>query len=300
MQDLRLRTTPHTLGFIGIGIMGLPMATNLIHGGHTLFVHNRSTAKCDPLKSLGATVCQTPSDVATNAKIIFINVTDTPDVEAILFGKNGIYETAAPGTTIIDHSTISPNATEDFAKQLAKKEIAFLDAPVSGGDIGAQKGTLAIMVGGDIDTFNTIKPILEITGSNIVHMGAVGMGQKTKAVNQLFCALHMLACSEGILIAKNAGLDPKKMVDIVKSGAAGSWALSNLGHKITEEDYTPGFMIDLLCKDLDYVQEIADKYNSPIAGTKLATDYFKKAQKMGLGKQGTQGMIQALTDTTTK
>ena len=298
MQDLRMRTTPQTLGFIGIGIMGLPMATNLIHGGHTLFVHNRTLSKCDPLKKLGATICQTPGDVAANAKIIFLNVTDTPDVESILFGKDGIFETATPGTIVIDHSTISPNATQQFAKRLAEKEIAFLDAPVSGGDIGAQKGTLAIMVGGAADTFNTIKPIFEIIGSNIVHMGPVGMGQTTKAVNQLFCALHMLACSEGILIAKNAGLDPKKMVDIVKKGAAGSWALTNLGAKITEKDYAPGFMIDLLCKDLGYVHELATQYNSPISGTKLATDYFKKAQKMGLGKQGTQGMIEALMDAT--
>ncbi len=278
------------IGYIGIGIMGLPMAGNLLKAGHSLYLHNRTSSKCDALAAQGATVCASPAEVAENAEVVFINVPDTPDVEQVLFGSNGISQSARAGLIVIDNSTISPSATRQFAEHLKDKGVEYLDAPVSGGDVGAQKGTLAIMVGGDEQVFKKCLPLLEILGSKIVLVGPVGMGQTTKACNQLFCALHMLACCEGIALAKKAGLDPAVMVNVVSSGAGGSWALANLGPKIVADDLDPGFMIDLLCKDLRLVMELAQEAKLSLSGIDLAQGLFNKAQTDGLGRLGTQAL----------
>lgn len=282
------------IGYIGIGIMGLPMAGNLLKAGHSLHLHNRTSSKCDALAARGATVCASPAEVAENAKVVFINVPDTPDVEQVIFGSNGISQSARAGLTVIDNSTISPSATRKFAERLKDKDVEYLDAPVSGGDVGARKGTLAIMVGGDEQVFKKCLPLLEILGSKIVRVGPVGMGQTTKACNQLFCALHMLACCEGIALAKKAGLNPAVMVDVVSSGAAGSWALANLGPKIVADDLDPGFMIDLLCKDLRLVMELAQEAKLSLSGIDLAQGLFNKAQAEGLGRLGTQALCRVV------
>ena len=278
------------IGYIGIGIMGLPMAGNLLKAGHSLYIHNRTLSKCDSLAAQGATVCASPAEVAENAEVVFVNVPDTPDVEQVIFGSNGISQSARAGLTVIDNSTISPSATRQFAQRLKDKGVEYLDAPVSGGDVGAQKGTLAIMVGGDEQVFQKCLALLEILGSKIVRVGPVGMGQTTKACNQLFCALHMLACCEGISLAKKAGLDPAIMVNVVSSGAAGSWAVANLGPKIVADDLDPGFMIDLLCKDLRLVMELAREAKLSLSGIDLAQGLFNKAQAEGLGRLGTQAL----------
>ena len=278
------------IGYIGLGIMGKPMALNLLKAGHDLWVFNRTASRGEPLAQAGATVAESPAAVAREVEAVFINVTDTPDVESVIFGPNGIVKSAQAGLTVIDNSTISPAATRDFAQRLGEKDVHYLDAPVSGGDIGAQKGTLAIMVGGEEEIFQRYESLFEALGSKIVHVGPVGAGQTCKACNQLFCALHMLACSEGIALARNAGLDPAIMVDVVSSGAGGSWALSNLGPKIVDDDMRPGFMIDLLVKDLRLAGELAQQAQVGIPGAALAQQLFVAAQADGLGKLGTQAL----------
>jgi len=285
------------IGYIGIGIMGLPMARNLLEAGHSLYIHNRTGSKCDTLAVQGAIVCRSPAQVVENTDVIFINVPDTGDVEKVIFGSNGIYEAAHAGLIVIDNSTISPRATRKFAKRLEEKQVQYLDAPVSGGDVGAKNGTLAIMVGGPEDVFRKCFPLLEILGSNVVRVGPVGMGQTTKACNQLFCALHMLACCEGIALAKKVGLDPGTMVNVVSSGAGDSWALSNLAPKIVSEDMDPGFMIDLLCKDLRLVTELAQEAKLSLPGITLAQQLFNQAQAEGLSRLGTQALWRVIEKT---
>ena len=284
------------IGYIGIGIMGLPMAAQLLKAGHSLYVHNRTLSKCDPIAAQGATVCASAGEVAENADVVFINVPDTPDVEEVIFGSNGISQSARAGLIIVDNSTISPSATRQFAERLRAKGIEYLDAPVSGGDVGAQKGTLAIMVGGDEQIFQKCLPLLEVLGSKIVHVGPVGAGQTTKACNQLFVALHVLACCEGIAFAEKAGLDPDVMLNVVSSGAGGSWALANLGPKIVAEDFNPGFTIDLLCKDLRLVTEIAQEAELSLSGIELARNLFNKAQAKGLGGLSTLALSRVVAE----
>jgi 3-hydroxyisobutyrate dehydrogenase len=283
------------IGYIGIGIMGRPMAHNLIKAGHEVFIYNRTKEKCVPLEQIGAKVEESPAAVTRQSEVVFTNVPDTSDVEKVIFGEKGIYETARDGLIVIDNSTISPAATREFARRLKQeKNTHYLDAPVSGGDIGAKKGTLAIMVGGNKEVFEQCLPLLEILGSKIMHVGPVGAGQTCKACNQLFCALHMLACSEGIELAQKAGLDPKVMVEVVSSGAGGSWALANLGPKILQQDFDPGFMIDLLSKDLRLVMELAQEFKASMPGTALAQQLFTAAQAHGLGREGTQALAKII------
>ena len=284
------------LGYIGIGIMGEPMALNLLKAGHSLTVYNRTVKKCDGLKDQGARVAKSCAQVAKAAQVIFINLPDTPDVEEVLFGLQGISQSAQDGQIIIDNSTISSQATREFAQQLKEKGVDYLDAPVSGGDIGAQQGTLSIMVGGEKSIFDACLDLFKILGSNITHLGPVGMGQTCKACNQLICAIHMMACCEGIALAKQAGLDPKKMVEVVSSGAGGSWALSNLGHKIVDNDMDPGFMIKLLNKDLRLTMELAQQSQLPLPALALAQQEFISAQAKGHGQLGTQALSKIIED----
>jgi 3-hydroxyisobutyrate dehydrogenase len=282
------------VGYIGIGIMGLPMAGNLLKAGHDLHIHNRTSSKCDPLLAQGATVCASPVEVAENVEVVFINVPDTPDVDQVIFGSNGISESAREGLIVVDNGTISPSATRQFAERLKDKGVEYLDAPVSGGYIGAQKGTLAIMVGGDERVFQKCLHLFEILGSKIVRLGPVGAGQTAKACNQLFFALHMLACCEGISLARKAGLDPADMVDVVSSGAGGSFALARLGPKIIADDLKPTFTIDLLCKDLRLAMELAREAGLSLSGIELAQRLFNKAQADGLGRLGPQALCRVV------
>jgi 3-hydroxyisobutyrate dehydrogenase len=278
------------IGYIGMGIMGRPMAENLLKAGYAMSVFNRTGAKCEPLRKMGASVCDNAAQLAGQSDVVFMNVTDTSDVDELLFGTQGVARGARPGLIVVDNSTISPSATQDYAGRLASLGVAYLDAPVSGGDVGAQKGTLSIMVGGDRAAFDRCLPLFEVLGSKVTHMGPVGMGQTCKACNQLFCALHMLACCEGIALADKAGLDPAVMVDVVSSGAGGSWALANLGPKIVAGDMAPGFMIDLLCKDLNYTAQLGDEHGVPLKGMAMAKALFDRAQTQGFGRLGTQGL----------
>ncbi len=282
------------VGYIGLGIMGAPMAMNLLTAGHRLHVYNRTQAKCAALAAAGAQALDSPAAVAAASEVVFLNVTDTPDVEALLFNRQGVAVGAKSGLAVVDNSTISPVQTRRFAARLAEQDVAYLDAPVSGGDVGAQQGTLSIMVGGDEAVFARCRPLFDILGSRITHVGPVGAGQTCKAINQLFCALHTLACSEGVALARQGGLDPATAVEVISAGAGGSWALQNLGPKMVAGDFAPGFMIDLLCKDLKYTLELGLETGQPLAGAGLAQRLFEAAQAAGLGREGTQALYKTV------
>lgn len=280
------------LGFVGMGIMGAAMAQNLLQAGHSVTVYNRTREKCAAVA--GATVADTLPDLARNCDLIFICVSDTPDVEAVLFGAQGLADGLAADKVVIDHSTISPEATVGFAERVRDLGTEYLDAPVSGGQAGAINATLAIMVGGKAGVFNQVRPYLEAMGTNIVYCGEQGNGQRVKAVNQVICALNILACSEGLLFARQMGLNLETVHQVVSSGAAASWMLSNLGPKMIAGDFAPGFMIRLQAKDLNIASGSMTDLPGSYEGTALTTRLFNEAVQQGLGEQGTQGLVNLL------
>lgn len=284
-----------TVGYIGMGIMGRAMAANLINAGFDVTVWNRTAAKCDALRERGATVADSPRAMAeAGSDVICLNVSDTPDVEEVLFGVDGVAAGASAGLIVIDNSTISPVATQDFAARLAEQGVTLLDAPVSGGDVGAQKGTLSIMVGGEAGAFAMCKKLFDAVGKNITHLGPAGMGQVCKACNQIAVSCNLLGVCEAMALAKKCGLDLAKMVEVVSGGAAGSWQLANLGPKIAAGDHDPGFMIDLVLKDLAIVADTARKSALPLNGTSLAEGYFRAVKADDGGALGTQAMAKTL------
>lgn len=284
-----------SLGCIGLGIMGKPMTTNLINAGFDVTVWNRTPGKCDPLVKLGAKRADSPAAMAAaGPEVICINVTDTPDVESILFGNHGIATGAKPGLFVIDHSTISPVATKDFATKLDKQGVTLLDAPVSGGDVGAKAGTLSIMIGGRADAVERAMPIFQAVGKNIVHVGDSGAGQACKACNQIAVVCNLMGVCEALSLAQKCGLDPQKMIDVVGGGAGASWQLSNLGPKILANDFAPGFAIDMVLKDLGILADVAQRLGLSLQATKLAQHHFQQVADTGGGGLGTQAMAKAL------
>jgi 3-hydroxyisobutyrate dehydrogenase len=283
-----------SIGFVGLGIMGAPMAAHLVRAGHRLFVHSRTRAKAEALLATGATWCDTPAEVGRQGALLITIVTDTPDVEAVLFGPAGAAETLPRGAVVIDMSTISPEATRQFSARLADRGIALIDAPVTGGDVGARNATLTIMAGGPRDAFDRVLPILSLLGKKIVHVGPSGSGQMMKACNQILCAVNMIALCEALTLAKQSGLDPAQMVETLSTGAGGSWALANLGPKIVAGDLKPAFMIRLLQKDLRIVQDMAQQLEVTLPGSAVAQRLFDTvAAEPGGGEMGTQAMIRA-------
>jgi 3-hydroxyisobutyrate dehydrogenase len=285
------------LAFIGLGIMGKPMAGHLLKAGHGLAVHSRTKSKAEDLLSAGATWAKSPAAAAADADVVFICVTDTPDVESVLFGGGGVIESARPGLIVVDHSTISPSATKNFAARLADQGTSMLDAPVSGGDTGARNATLSIMVGGDQTAFQKVLPLLNLMGKTITHCGASGSGQLTKLVNQILVSVTNLAVCEALTLAVAGGLDPVKTIAAVAGGAAGSWQLSNLGPKMIARDFAPGFMIDLQHKDLRLVLEAAAAARVKLITTQRVTEMFAEAQKQGRGRDGTQALYDIVRST---
>lgn len=283
-----------TAAFIGLGIMGEPMAGHLLAGGYSLRIFNRTKSKAAALIENGATWCDSPADAARDCGVLCVNVTDTPDVEQVLFGKCGAAESLAPGSIVIDFSTISPPATRQFADRLAKKGVTLLDAPVTGGDVGARAATLTIMVGGPREAFDQVQPLLALLGKRLVHVGPSGSGQMLKACNQILCAMNMIGVCEALTLAKQAGLDLGMALETLSAGAGGSWAWTNLGPKIASGDLQPAFMIKLIQKDLRIVQATAQEQNTPLPGTALAQQLFRAVEAMPGGESlGTQGMIRA-------
>lgn len=283
------------VGYIGMGIMGQPMAMNLLKAGFEVTVWNRTLSKCEPLREAGAAVAESPADLAgRGVDVICMNVTDTPDVEAVLMGDEGVVKQAREGLIVIDHSTISPEATQKLGAALGARGITLLDAPVSGGDVGARNGTLSIMVGGEREAFDRCGAIFEAVGGRITHVGACGMGQVCKACNQIAVSCALMGVCEALGLAKKSGLSLEKMVEVVSAGAGGSWQLENLGPKVASGDHDPGFMIDLILKDLNIVKQSAESRELPLAGTAAAMRYFEQAAELGAGRLGTQAMARAV------
>lgn len=266
--------TQPKLGFIGPGIMGLPMTLNLLKAGHSVAVYGRTPARTKPLADAGAIVCATPAEVAAQADIIFTCVSDTPDVEAVIFGDKGIAQGVKAGSVVVDMSTISPVATRDFAARLADKSVDMLDAPISGGEAGAINGTLSIMCGGKPEVFARVKPYFDIMGKNIVHVGTNGAGQVTKACNQVVVAVTIEAVAEALLLAEKSGVDGAKVREALMGGFAGSKIMEVHGQRILSNDYTPGFKTALHRKDMGIVLETAASVGLDLPGAKLATKHL--------------------------
>ena len=256
------------LAFIGMGTMGGPMAANLLKAGHQVTVYNRSREREEPVAALGAARAASPREAAVGAEIVFVCVSDTPDVEHILLGPDGVIQGAEPGTVVADMSTISPAATRSFADALAEKGIMMLDAPVSGGSEGAINGTLAIMVGGEEAVVAKAMPAFQAMGTSITHVGPIGAGQMTKAINQVILAGYYFATGEGIALGLKAGLDVKKVVQAISGGAAASWVLSNRADNMIDNTYPLGFRVRLHQKDLRIALEAASELDvaMPVAG----------------------------------
>jgi 3-hydroxyisobutyrate dehydrogenase len=279
------------IGFIGLGIMGRPMALNLIKAGHTLTVYNRTREKCRPLIEAGARPANSAGEAAHGSEIVITIVSDTPDVESVLFGPGGVHEGIGPGAVVVDMSTISPKATVGFARRLTELGAEMLDAPVTGGEKGAIEATLTIMAGGKREVFDKCLPLFQKMGKNVVYCGPGGNGQKTKLVNQIICACNIVSMAEGLRFAELSGLDLETTFKVVSSGSAASWILSNLGAKILQGDFSPGLLIKLQQKDLRLVRESISELGDEFPGTDLAYSLFTDALTRGLGEQGTQGLI---------
>jgi 3-hydroxyisobutyrate dehydrogenase len=282
------------IGYIGLGIMGRGMAHNILRAGFPVTVWNRSPERMSGLIDAGATAGSSPADVAAKSDIIFTCVSDTPDVEQVILGENGVIHGAKEGALVIDTSTISPKATREIATKLAERGISMLDAPVSGGSEGAEKGTLSIMVGGEEASFARAKPVFEAIGKTITHMGPNGSGQATKLVNQILCVANMLAASEALLLAQASGLDLTKTLQAVGGGAGGSWMLVNRGPQVAARDFRPGFTIDLQQKDLRLVLEAADELGLPLSLTSTIHGYYNVLQRQGMGNEGNHALVKAL------
>ncbi len=285
---------PEKVGFIGLGIMGMPMARNLLKAGFEVVAYNRTASKSEALAKEGARKANSPKELAMECPVVITIVSDTKDVTAVILGKDGVIEGARPGSVVIDMSTISPKATREIAARLKEKGVSTLDAPVSGGDVGAVKATLSIMVGGDAEVFQRCRPIFEAMGNNIVHVGASGMGQTVKLMNQILVVGNLNAVVEALVFAQKSGADLDKAINAVKGGAAGSWQLANLGPRIIKRDFSPGFMVDLVQKDLRLVMEAAAETGLPLPVTSLVNQMYHSLQGSGEGGSGTQVLVKAL------
>jgi 3-hydroxyisobutyrate dehydrogenase len=267
------------------------MAGHLLAAGNSLLVNSRTRSRSEELLSRGARWASTPKEAAAAADFVFVCVNDTPDVEKVILGADGIIASARPGLIVIDHSTISPSATRKMAEALKARGASLLDAPVSGGDVGAKNGMLSIMVGGEEAAFAKTQPLLALMGKTIVHCGPSGYGQLTKLVNQILVSVTLTGVAEAMAFAKKNGLDLAKTISVVSGGAAKSWQLETLGPKMVAHDFRPGFMIDLMQKDLRLVMQSAAESNCPLATSAIVHQLFGSAQAHGHGRDGTQAIF---------
>ena len=284
------------VGFIGLGIMGQPMARNLLKAGFPLVVATRTAGKAAAFARDNAALgkvqaAETPAQVAAVCDIIVNIVTDTPDVVEVAYGETGLFATAKPGTIIIDMSTISPSVTRDLATKAGKQGLFWLDAPVSGGEKGAIEGTLTIMVGGAPEAVNQAQPVLNAMGKRITHFGAPGNGQAAKLCNQIMVAVNLMAVCETMTFARKAGLDLNLLHQALTGGAANSWALDVLGKKMIDRDFKPAFMVKLQQKDLRLVMDAADRNHTALPAAGLAHQMLAAVEAEGRGDDGTQSLV---------
>ncbi|KRG16006.1 oxidoreductase [Virgibacillus soli] len=280
-----------TIGFIGLGVMGESMARNLIAKGYQVYVFTRTKEKARRLIADGAIWSENPKEIAINTEIIITMVGYPKDVENVYFGDKGIYAGVKAGSIVIDMTTSTPSLAKKIYEEGKKRGVSALDAPVSGGDIGAEKGTLSIMVGGDQQTFIECKSLLFALGENIVYQGPCGAGQHTKMCNQIAIASNMVGVTEAFVYAKYAGLDPETVLKSISNGAAGSWSMSNLIPRVIKKDYSPGFFIKHFIKDMGIALEEAEKMSLRLPGLELAKKLYDSLAKQGEENSGTQALM---------
>lgn len=282
------------VGFIGIGVMGKSIASHIMDKGYEVFIYNRTKSRAEELIEKGAIWKDTVKEVSKSADIIITMVGYPKDVEEVYFGESGILENAKPGTYVIDMTTSEPTLAKRIYEEAKKKGIYSLDAPVSGGDVGAKNAALTIMVGGDVQVFNDMKPILEIMGRNIVLQGAAGAGQHTKMCNQIVIASNMIGVSEAMVYAKKAGLNPEKVLESIGAGAAGSWSLSNLAPRMIKGDFEPGFYVKHFVKDMKIAIEEAEAMGLNTPGLKLSKSLYDELVEQNKEDKGTQVLYQLI------
>ena len=287
-----------SVGFIGLGIMGAPMVRNLLNAGFQVTVWNRTRARSEAAAEHGAAIGESPADVAARSDVTITCVTATDDVAAVLIGAEGtpppVIEGVRAGSVVIDMSTISPAATREFAARLAQRGVQLLDAPISGGEQGAINGTLSIMLGGDANALERVRPILEAMGSRITHCGPSGSGQTVKLCNQIAVSINNFAMAEALVFCQASGVDPSTMLEAISAGAAGSWQISNLGPKVVARDFAPGFKVGLQQKDLRLALEAADQLRLPLTGTSLVHQLLAAVERASGPDVGTQALVNAL------
>jgi len=280
------------IGFIGLGIMGQPMALNILNAGYPVAVHARRPAMMSPLTDAGATACSTSAEVAANSDIIFICVSDTHDVEQVILGDDGVLKGIKENSIVVDMSTISPSATRSLASTLSSKNVHMLDAPVSGGEQGAIDGALSIMVGGDEEIFNRVLPLFEAMGKNIVHIGDNGAGQVAKACNQVVIGQAIAAIGEAYILASASGVDPAKVREALLGGFAGSRALESHGQRMLERNFKPGFKANLHHKDMRIVMEAAHELGVALPGASMVTQYLNAVVGNGKGENDSISILE--------
>ena len=284
------------IGWIGTGVMGGGMCQNLINAGYQTTIFSRTKSKAQPLLDQGANWAASPADVAKNSDVIFSIVGMPADVRETALGDNGVIAHAAPGSVFVDMTTSEPALAVEIYEAAKLQNISAVDAPVSGGDVGAKNGTLSIMVGGDQDVVKSLTPCFEAMGKTVVWQGPAGSGQHTKMVNQILVAAGMVGVCEALLYARQSGLDLETVLKSVSSGAAGSWALTNMAPRIISGDFEPGFFVDHFVKDLGIAIKGAEALKLELPGLKLAADLYQKVQANGSGNEGTQALQKTLTE----
>ena len=284
------------VAFIGLGTMGAAMAFNILNAGHELTVHNRTREKEAELAIAGADRAASPKEAATGAEVIIICVSDTPDVETVILGANGVIHGAQPGAVVVDMSTISPTVTRRIAEVLGNKGIRMIDAPVSGGSEGAQKGTLSIMMGGESDDIKRVEPVLQAMGKTITHLGPIGAGQLTKAINQIIVAGTYWSVAEGMTLGVKAGLDMKKVVQAVGGGAAGSWGLTSRSANMIKNEYPLGFRVKLHQKDLNIALEVARELGVTLPVTAYVQQVESGLIARGYGDEDVSAMARSIRE----
>jgi 2-hydroxy-3-oxopropionate reductase len=279
------------VGYIGLGLMGKSIARNILKAGFPLVVHNRSRGAVDELVAEGATAAFSPHEVAAQVDVVFTNLPDTPDVEQVVLGENGILEGAHAGLVYVDNSTIKPASARRIAGKLAARNVFALDAPVSGGDVGARNGTLTIMVGGDASALEKVMPVFQAMGKTVTHVGDSGAGQVAKAANQIMVAAQMVAMGELLVFSKKAGVDPQKVVEAIKAGAAQCWTLDVKPPRLFDGNRNPGFKAYMQLKDLKIILDTAREYDIPVSGTEENSRLFQEMIDLGMGELDNSAVV---------
>jgi 3-hydroxyisobutyrate dehydrogenase len=282
------------IGWIGTGVMGSSMCGHLLEAGHEATIFNRTRARAEPLLEKGAAWAGSPAEVAAAAEIVFTMVGFPADVREVVLGENGALSAAAPGSALVDMSTSEPSLAVEIYQAARARDVQSVDAPVSGGDVGARNATLSIMAGGDREAFERVRPLFEVLGKTIVHQGGPGAGQHTKMVNQILIASGMIGVCEALLYGYKAGLDLETVMESVSGGAAGSWSLSNYGPRMLRGDFEPGFFVEHFVKDMEIALGEARQMNLALPGLALAHELYVALKAQGGARKGTQALLLAL------